>query len=245
MRTDRGRPVAAELRWTGPVATPVGQTDDTGRTTTALRPGRWQLLVSAPGLGSRKVDLDLRGGEGVEPVAVELAEPKVEVTASAVVIRQQIQFEFNDDTIRAESAALLDEVAAVLLLHPAIRVEIQGHTDNRGSDAYNLDLSDRGTSFKLNGEAAGDLLHQLDIEAFELAVLDELEGRKGEVAPDSDDALLLEAKALIGRRHLILLVVSVTGFRNVLGAARHRHGEDQHDERMQPHRAAPSPRRGG
>ncbi|RKX69963.1 hypothetical protein DRP53_06475, partial [candidate division WOR-3 bacterium] len=44
-------------------------------------------------------------------------------------------------TIKPESYPILDEAAAILTSHPEIRVEIQGHTDSIGSDAYNLKLS--------------------------------------------------------------------------------------------------------
>lgn len=46
--------------------------------------------------------------------------------------------------IKPESFELLDQVAQVVIDHPDVgRVEIAGHTDNRGSDSYNLDLSQR------------------------------------------------------------------------------------------------------
>ncbi len=141
--SDRGQPADAEIRLVGPAPVPPLHTDGSGRAQVSLRPGRWKVLVSAPELGVKRVDLHLRGGETPENLRVVLAESKVEVTASAVLIRQQVQFEFNDDTIRPESAALLDEVAATLLLNPALRIEIQGHTDNVGSEPYNLDLSER------------------------------------------------------------------------------------------------------
>jgi outer membrane protein OmpA-like peptidoglycan-associated protein len=65
----------------------------------------------------------------------------VEVTASAVVIRQQVHFETNRAKIRAESFGLLDTVAQALRDHPTVRVEIQGHTDSQGADKKNLKLS--------------------------------------------------------------------------------------------------------
>jgi OmpA-OmpF porin, OOP family len=39
---------------------------------------------------------------------------------------------------------LLDNVAAVINSHPEIqRIQVQGHTDSQGNDAYNLGLSKR------------------------------------------------------------------------------------------------------
>jgi outer membrane protein OmpA-like peptidoglycan-associated protein len=39
---------------------------------------------------------------------------------------------------------VLEQVASTLLLHPEItRLEVRGHTDDRGTEVYNLDLSQR------------------------------------------------------------------------------------------------------
>jgi OOP family OmpA-OmpF porin len=67
----------------------------------------------------------------------------VRVTETEVVILQQVQFDTAKATIRKESDALLDEVAAVLRDHPEFsKVEVQGHTDNTSGKAYNQKLSE-------------------------------------------------------------------------------------------------------
>lgn len=65
----------------------------------------------------------------------------VELTARKVVIKQQVFFETNLAKIRTTSYGLLTTVAAVLKDYPTIRLEVQGHTDDRGNDAHNLKLS--------------------------------------------------------------------------------------------------------
>ncbi|MBK8256243.1 MAG: OmpA family protein [Polyangiaceae bacterium] len=65
------------------------------------------------------------------------------VTATEIKITQQIHFEFDKDIIRKESYAILDAVVEVLVKNPKIKIEIQGHTDNKGSPVYNKALSDR------------------------------------------------------------------------------------------------------
>ena len=54
-----------------------------------------------------------------------------------------IQFETASATIKKRSFPILDEVADLILKNKNWNVEIQGHTDSDGSDAYNLDLSQR------------------------------------------------------------------------------------------------------
>jgi outer membrane protein OmpA-like peptidoglycan-associated protein len=69
---------------------------------------------------------------------------RVVVTDTNIQILDKIFFELDKAVIKPESFEILDAVAATLLGNPDILLlEIQGHTDSRGNDAYNLDLSDR------------------------------------------------------------------------------------------------------
>jgi outer membrane protein OmpA-like peptidoglycan-associated protein len=67
----------------------------------------------------------------------------VVVTDCEVKITQQIHFEVNKDKIRPESFPVLDAVVEALKKNPAIKIEVQGHTDNKGTAVYNKSLSDR------------------------------------------------------------------------------------------------------
>ncbi len=69
--------------------------------------------------------------------------PVVE-TDTHIEILESIHFEFNSDVIKQDSYPILRAVAKTMLLNPEILlVEVQGHTDERGSNDYNLDLSTR------------------------------------------------------------------------------------------------------
>jgi len=71
-------------------------------------------------------------------------EPLVEVETSRLSLKDEIHFETGQDSIRAESERVLNELAAVLKAHPELaRIRVEGHTDNVGGQAYNLDLSRR------------------------------------------------------------------------------------------------------
>ena len=54
-----------------------------------------------------------------------------------------VNFDFDKDTLRPDAIATLDEAVNVLKQYPDLRVEVAGHTDECGTDAYNEDLSNR------------------------------------------------------------------------------------------------------
>lgn len=70
--------------------------------------------------------------------------PKVIVVADEVKILERIEFDTNKASIRPESDGILKAIAEILTQHEEIkRVQIQGHTDNKGSKALNKNLSQR------------------------------------------------------------------------------------------------------
>lgn len=78
-------------------------------------------------------------------------EPKVEVTREKIAISDKVYFEFDSDKINPVSFPLLDKVADVIIKNPRLkRIRVEGHTDNVGSDEYNLDLSSRRSRSVMN-----------------------------------------------------------------------------------------------
>lgn len=55
----------------------------------------------------------------------------------------RVVFETDKATLLPESYPILDEAAATLRKNPDLRIEVAGHTDSRGPDAYNQKLSER------------------------------------------------------------------------------------------------------
>ncbi|MGE3543324.1 MAG: tandem-95 repeat protein, partial [Kofleriaceae bacterium] len=65
----------------------------------------------------------------------------VQITQSGLAIAETIYFKTNKAVIEKRSYKLLDNVAAVLAAHGEVKlIRIEGHTDDRGNDTYNLDL---------------------------------------------------------------------------------------------------------
>jgi len=61
----------------------------------------------------------------------------------AVIELEGVYFDFDKATIKPEGKAVLNEAAALLKKHERVVVEVAGHTDSVGSDAYNQGLSER------------------------------------------------------------------------------------------------------
>lgn len=71
-----------------------------------------------------------------QPQLVKVADDKLEIIES-------VYFKLDRGIIEERSFALLDNVAAVIANHPDLTIQVEGHTDDQGNDAYNLDLSQR------------------------------------------------------------------------------------------------------
>ena len=54
-----------------------------------------------------------------------------------------VNFDFDKATLRPDAVAILSEAAEILKRYPDLRVEVAGHTDSKGTDAYNQKLSER------------------------------------------------------------------------------------------------------
>lgn len=84
------------------------------------------------------------------PEPVKVVEPKVEKVEVKkgddlykVLKLKPIFFDYKKDDIRPDAALELSKVVKVMKDYPNMRIDVRSHTDSRGSDAYNLKLSDR------------------------------------------------------------------------------------------------------
>jgi len=89
----------------------------------------------APNMKVRPMITNVRFAEGCKPPKDMLAEGKL--------VTYGIRFETGSDVVQAESAPVLRQISAYLDANPATKLQIVGHTDNVGSAASNLDLSQR------------------------------------------------------------------------------------------------------
>ncbi|MFN0253002.1 MAG: OmpA family protein, partial [Kofleriaceae bacterium] len=68
----------------------------------------------------------------------------VKIADGKLEILDIVYFALNKALIQRRSNRLLDDVAAVLVAHPEItKIQVEGHTDSQGNDAYNKKLSQK------------------------------------------------------------------------------------------------------
>ncbi|HMI08136.1 MAG TPA: OmpA family protein [Flavobacterium sp.] len=70
-------------------------------------------------------------------------QPIETIVKETEVVLNPIYFEFDKSNVTAEGAFELDKLVQAMKANPALVILAKAHTDNRGSDAYNLALSDR------------------------------------------------------------------------------------------------------
>jgi len=92
--------------------------------------GRDQCPDTSPGL---KV--------GSDGCPIEVVDRETELLDTGMIRLQNVNFETRKATILPESYGILDVVGQVLSKWPELKIEVGGHTDSRGSDAYNQKLS--------------------------------------------------------------------------------------------------------
>jgi len=56
---------------------------------------------------------------------------------------KDIHFDFDKYDIRPEDAGILKENAALLMNYPKVKIQVEGHCDERGTNEYNLALGER------------------------------------------------------------------------------------------------------
>lgn len=84
--------------------------------------------------------------EFTSDIAEEDAEYGVDFILTSVtkpVVIDNIFYDFDKATLRSESKTALDEMAQVLRDNPNVTIEMASHTDRKGTEEYNIDLSSR------------------------------------------------------------------------------------------------------
>ena len=138
-------------------------TDASGAFSIEIEAGDYEVKATMEGYFTKGTKIKGPAGGSVNVQMMLSKKPKkdlVIIKKKQLKIGKQIQFEFNAATIKPQSYVILDSVADVLMNHPEIQVlEIQGHTDDKGTAEYNMQLS------QSRAESVRDYLVSAGVEA--------------------------------------------------------------------------------
>ena len=132
------RPQSTGLNWTA-----ENRLTSTGRSVGSSR-------IASGGPSSSSLDALRRGDSTATPPSSPL---------------QDVYFEFDRYELRADARATLDANATWLKEHPSVRVQIEGHCDERGTNEYNMGLAAK------RAEAARDYLVSVGIAGHRLSAV--------------------------------------------------------------------------
>ncbi len=130
----------------GTVLGPTGKSweIESGRLQADVEPGKYTLDGKAGTYEPNQAMFEVVDGPPMDTklVLVKKKGAKVVVTRDRIDLKDKIYFETASAKIKAESFGLLDQAVQILQDYPEIALlRIEGHTDSRGSDTYNLKLS--------------------------------------------------------------------------------------------------------
>src|SRR5690349_18241116 len=100
--------------------------------------GWYMITTSAPGYLNSTDSVSVASAD-VSPVSKDIYLLPIEI--GATVRLKNIYFDFDKATLKKESFTELNKVVEFLKQNSSVEIEIAGHTDAKGSDDYNLTLS--------------------------------------------------------------------------------------------------------
>jgi len=85
-----------------------------------------------------------RGGTGFQPLRQQLGEilETRETARGLIMSMSDVEFGFNKFNLKPDAQVKLAKISGILLAYPGLRVQVNGYTDNIGSDEYNQKLSE-------------------------------------------------------------------------------------------------------
>lgn len=89
-------------------------------------------------MSSRALVLSLALGALIASATPAIAQVSVSLAGDHLSLSHPLRFETHGGTLLPEDQGILDVVAAFLRAHPSMTIQIAAHTDSRGSDEFNV-----------------------------------------------------------------------------------------------------------
>lgn len=116
--------------------------DSAGFYKTVMLSGKnYGFSVQKEGYLFHSENYDIPASEGFQEITLNVELKKVSV-GSRIILRN-IFFDFDKATLKKESTAELEKLLSIMNEVPTLKIEVSGHTDNKGSADYNKKLSER------------------------------------------------------------------------------------------------------
>ncbi|MXV52185.1 OmpA family protein [Pedobacter sp. HMF7647] len=105
---------------------------------------------SAKGFYADSANLNTQGINKSKVMNVDLKLEPLELAVGKKINLKNIYYDFDKTVIRHDAAKVLDELVQIMKENPTLKIELASHTDSRGVDIYNLDLSQRRAKSAVN-----------------------------------------------------------------------------------------------
>lgn len=144
-----GQPIEAKI-----IYERLSDGKEMGITSSNAKTGEYELLLpageiygiraEAEGFVAESVNIDLTNFDEEGEHTIDHKDLKlVPIEVEAVVVLNNVFFDFDKATLKSESFAELNRVVELLTNKAGIMIEVDGHTDATGPESYNMGLSER------------------------------------------------------------------------------------------------------
>jgi outer membrane protein OmpA-like peptidoglycan-associated protein len=120
---------ALTYRWTTNIGTLTNPTNRQTPWTAPMTVGAVPVTITVT---------DTQGASATASVTIQVVQPPVKEYQF-----EDVHFDFDRYTLRADALRILDEAIAAMQANPSLRLELEGHTCNIGTAEYNLALGER------------------------------------------------------------------------------------------------------
>ena len=149
---------------TGEVVKNIATNSATGRYMVSLPGGiNYGISVTAKGYLFNSVNVNMPDSAGYVEVEKDIPLKRIEV--GSTIVLNNIFYDFDKASLRKESISELDRLTELLKENPSMRIELSSHTDSKGTDEYNVKLS------QMRAQAVVDYLKYRSINADRLVAM--------------------------------------------------------------------------
>ena len=105
------------------------------------QPGAYRVIVEGSGYTPNEATIVIPEDFNQSSYSLNQTLTPDKVTSGEFLVIKSILFDFNSSDLNREATFEVEKVYNLLVKYPSLNIEVSGHTDNKGSAAYNQKLS--------------------------------------------------------------------------------------------------------